>query len=511
MRKAQVDSEWWGWVLILGVLALGYWVTRDFVTVGRDDHWEILKVHFAVREPELLPRVWNDQPWLHTLLNARLCQWLGEGLPVMRLFTVGSVAAMWAAVVWLGRGALGFVGVVSAALLVAGWRYGMPLQFSFMLEPAAWSWAFVAAGLLYRTGGRLPAWQATLSGAVMGAAMQMKLTAVLVAPGLVLLCWRVYGLRESLRLVVPWGLGWAASFGLVAWLSPNFRWDWLLGSHWAANQAAETVPGLLSGARWPWSTPDCLVALVAGGFGLLGLRRLGWPPVGVFAVGVLVGALLFRAVARLWWDYYELHFVWPLSILGGLGIAEAVRILRWQWSGQGRAGGEGISTLVLPSTRAVGRAVLVLSSVPALWVGVGLGLAAWEWNKIHSWRSYAEPMVRRHLQATATTNRWCYGASPFYREFAQDGVFPPPELLILPPKRFWSGQITWEGVATCLETNRVPLLLLLRDLELQESTFVSWLTQHYAPVEFGDRTEVWHRLEPGKPRWEGKETRLGGR
>ncbi|MGA4577938.1 hypothetical protein [Limisphaera sp. VF-2] len=90
-----------------------------------------------------------------------------------------------------------------------------------MLEPVAWAWAWVAAAVFYAEGGNLPWWRAACSGVVMGAAMQIKLTSAVVAPALVLLSLRLYGLRGSVRVVGPWLLGWAATFGLIAWLSPN--------------------------------------------------------------------------------------------------------------------------------------------------------------------------------------------------------------------------------------------------------------------------------------------------
>ncbi|MGA4643203.1 hypothetical protein [Limisphaera sp. 4302-co] len=500
-------SEWWGWLVVVLCLAAGYLTTRNLPSVGPDDCWELLKIHFAVRHADQLPRVWNDQPWLHTLLNARLCQWFGEGPHMPRLFTVVSMAAMWAAIAWMGRGTLGAVGLVGAALLMASVPRDLLLIFSIMLEPAAWAWAVVAAGLLSGAGPRLRPWQPFLSGAVMGAAMHLKLTAVITAPGLVLYSWRRWGFRESLRLLLPWLAGWVASFGLWARLSPNFRWDWLLGSHWMANQHASADPATMEYVRG-FLGPNVLVVVVAGGFGLLTLRALQWPAVGMFAVGTLLGALAFKAIATLWWWYYEYQFVLPLSILGGLALVHAVRVLQAHWSDATKGPAPDRADQTPPSPKAVASAVLTLSTVAALWAGFGAGRLVGNVNMLLT-RGGPDPIVLEHMRATARSNLWCYAPVDYYVEMCHAGVFPPPELLVLPRKRFLSGQISWQDVVVCLESNQVDLLVIRREAEKADPTFSSWLMQHCVPLEVTERMEIWRRRAPGEPPWDGKDTRLG--
>lgn len=509
MKNAvQRCGVWWGWALLVVLLALGYSALRNVGYVGGDDNWELLKIHFAVHQPDQLVRVWNDQPWLHTLLNAHLVRWLGEGPQWPRLFTVVSMAAMWAAIAWMGRSALGFVGMIVAALLCWAWGDGLQLSFSAILEPVAFAWAWVAAAILYAGDRDLPWWRAVCSGAVMGAAMQMKLTSAVVAPGLVLLSLRLYGLRGSLRVGGLWLMAWAATFGLIAWLSPSFRWDWLLGSHWAANQAAPMDP---SSQKMSASllTAETLTPLLAGGFGLLMLRKLGWPPLGVFALGVLLGGAIFKALANLWWYYYGLHFVVPCGVLGGMAVADSVRVLQRHWAGV-RAGTETVGDrepALSPQT--VAYAVLVLSTVGALCAGVGSGTILKRWTALTRLSYRPDPILVQHLRIAAASNEVCYASVVHYHELLVAGVFPLPELLILPLKRFLSGQITWAGVAELLESNRVPLLLLDRQGELAQPEFVRWLKQRYALTEVQGNTEVWRRVDSGEVPHAGVETRLG--
>lgn len=98
----------------------------------------------------------------------------------------------------------------------------------------------------------------------------------------------------------------AAGLGSNLWADrvavAELMMDWLLESHWAANQAAPLDP-TRQGVSVPLLTAETLTAWVAGGFGVLALRKPGWPPLGVFAVGVLLGGWMFRSVANLWWYY----------------------------------------------------------------------------------------------------------------------------------------------------------------------------------------------------------------
>ncbi|MEJ5239103.1 hypothetical protein [Limisphaera sp. VF-2] len=97
----------WGWALIAVVLAVGYCPFRHAWGPGGGDGWEVMKIHFAVRQPDQLARVSNDQPWQHTLLNAWLVRWCGEGPQWPCLFSVVSMAAMWAAIACMGVGSGG--------------------------------------------------------------------------------------------------------------------------------------------------------------------------------------------------------------------------------------------------------------------------------------------------------------------------------------------------------------------------------------------------------------------
>lgn len=497
VKRLLEQGTLWGLAVILGALGVGYAFTGGAGGVASDDGWELGKIQFAVQHPELLGRVWNDQPWLHTLINATLCRWLGEGPWVPRGFTVVSVAAMWVALAWMGGGRLGWLGMVAAGLLWAGCRSALNVGFAAMLEGPALAWAVVAAALLAQAAESRPWLWVAASGAVMAAALHLKLTAAVIAPGLALLGWRLFGWRGSLRLAPIWLMGWAVTFAALAWISPSFRWEWLLGSHWAARSGALADPTFDPGPV-PLLGTVSPTLLVGGVFGLMAVVRTGLPPVGVFAVGAWLGALLFKAVAYPWWPYYEFHFAVPLAVLGGLAVASAAQSLRAWWGGTTRAGmashPKGLSSEA--STMQPWAGVIVLSTLAALWVGFGTSALHGFWANVVIQGNRLNAVFSPHLQETAGKARWCYAGPHYYPELAHARILPPPELLILPRKRFWSGQITWSKVTEYLDAYEVEWLILEESVELAQPVFVAWLTNRYEEVTSRRSAQLWRRKVP---------------
>lgn len=488
----------WGLLVILAGLGAGYALCGHSWRVAMDDGWELGKIHFVLQHPDLLDRVWNDQPWLHTLINAALCRWFGEGPWMPRLFTVLSVGAMWAGLAWLGKSHLGFVGLAFGALIWAGSYWTLNMSLGAVLEPSAFAWAVVSAVLFARAAGPWGWAWAAVSGVAMAAALHIKLTAAVVAPSLALLGLRLHGWRKSLLWFGPWLVGWAAAFAILAWISPSFRWDWLLGSHWAARAGAMADPTFELHSTPLLGTEHPLM-LVSGVFGLWTLIRTGWPPVGMLALGVLSGAFLFKSLACPWWDYYRYHFELPLTVLGALAAGEAAQVLRSWWSGPARAGPgaqPGIGSGRVGSFKA-GSAILVLSSLAALWVGFGAPTSYNLWAGARLLGNHPDPVPLQYLQEGPRKGRWRYAAPHHYPELVHCRLFPPPELLILPRKRFWSGQITWPRVTEYLDAYEVEWLILQEDVELAQPVFVSWLTNRYRMVTRWDVFELWRRIETG--------------
>ena len=62
--------------------------------------------------------------------------------------------------------------------------------------------------------------------------------------------------------------------------------------------------------------------------------------------------------------------------------------------------------------------------------------------------------MREHSEHT----RWVYADNPLYAFHARLPM--PPELAVVTPKRFWSGQITVEDIVSVCRSRQAELLLL---------------------------------------------------
>lgn len=69
---------------------------------GTDSGFELYKAQVLAERPGEARRMWNDQPWLHTLLVATLFR-AGGGVTEARVLTILSVAALYAALTLLWR------------------------------------------------------------------------------------------------------------------------------------------------------------------------------------------------------------------------------------------------------------------------------------------------------------------------------------------------------------------------------------------------------------------------
>ena len=152
--------------------------------------------------------------------------------------------------------------------------------------------------------------------------------------------------------------------------------------------------------------------------------------------------------------------------------------------------------------------MLTLSTVAAIWAGFGAGRLVGNVNMLLT-RGGPDPIVLEQMRATARSNVWCYAPVDYCVEMCHSGVFPPPGLLVLPRKRFLSGQISWQDVVVCLESNQVDLLVIRGEVEKAGPAFSGWLVQHCVPLEVTERMEIWRRRAPGEPPWDEKDTRLG--
>ena len=86
------------------------------LSIGGDDGFELSKALLMARHPELANRMWNDQPWLHTMLHAGLFRSFGEHAIFPRVFSLFSLAVLLVAMAHLLRTHVGFLAGAFAAV-----------------------------------------------------------------------------------------------------------------------------------------------------------------------------------------------------------------------------------------------------------------------------------------------------------------------------------------------------------------------------------------------------------
>jgi len=468
---------------------------KEALEIGGDDGFELAKSMLVERHPELASRMWNDQPWLHTLIHAWLFRHFGEQAIYPRLFSFLSVGVMGCTVGWaLGR-ELGFIGGFLFMLLYLT-GVSMPhWVWSAMLEPPAQSWALVGA-LLALAGSPRP-WRWVLAGALLACATHLKLTALIVVPALGVALWYQWDWRRVWKPVVWIGVGYIPIFLFWVWQSPLFHLDWLIGTHVVSTKAVMTEVNPPSFARISWECfvgrPAVALGMLLGGILLLRSRRV--PSVWVFVL-VFAGTVLALWVGyRPWWTYYVVFLYLPLAMLSGLAIAWFMDVFRGRVKG-GCWFFETKARWLQQKTAALGLGATLISTA----FGFGIpGTAAtfreiWWSRRLESvpWLKFIQP-YRKEIHWIFTLDR----SAAFFL-----GIPIPPELIVISKKRSWSKQFDLEDEVRALREYQPEIVVLPQDSWLYSGKAKTFIDQNYALIGQLDKVRVWvvRRLCPKPPK-----------
>lgn len=418
-----------------------------------DEHYEVSKGLLWAKGLSLYHQVWNDQPPLHTVLLGLCFKSFGATIAVARSLAMAFGLSLLAACgVLVGRrcGALATF-LATVCLLMAPQVF--ELSVSVMLEVPAIGTALWALWPILRWQEKRQWPWLAFSGGLLAAALQIKLTAAVVAPALALEILlgaqglsRASRLKEAVRALGIWGGSVVAAYlGLVAALG-TVPLDVVWASHFSAQTLAHA--GGSSGLPfWPRLWFDHVEAVWAAGAGLLVLawrrdwRRLAFPLVW------LVTVTLIHLHHRPWWPYYYLHFAVPLAWLSGYGVAELFRVA-WAKAGERSLRGR------LLAYGCLGAATLLLALVMAY----GGDRLLSEVERIRELPRVQENALVAKMRQYADRTRWVYTRQTIYPFHA--GLIVVPELAVLPFKRFWSGQITDQQIWATVKRYRPEQLLL---------------------------------------------------
>ena len=469
----------WGsdgrWDMAVGVAFLLLALATCWSTIGSgfqlggDEHHEVTKAFLWSEGFRLYHEIWNDQPPLLTVLQGSLFKGFGVYAVLARGLALAFGALLAAGLFRLVRKSLGVPAAFGALFSLLAAPHVFELSLSPMSEVPAFAVGLGALGAIRRwdKDGR-GVWLA-VSGLVLAFALEIKLTAALLAPALGLELAILTLARSKAGRIVKLarnGAIWIGSVlgGLVLLelaLGPGSRQAY--ASHFSTlTQAAAEVRQLaftlgdLLRYRQAW------VALAAA-LGLAAWRR-HWRPL-AFPLALFATALAVHLVHRPFWPYYYLHFAVPVAWLMGYAVGES-------WKATLDAVRRTTPRLSLWGAGLALAAALLSAGVVAY---AGITLAS-ETNKIRGVRRVdADPIVAA-MKAAAPGTQWVYTRATMYAFHAKLRVIP--ELALMPRKRFWSGQVTQAGILALVK-RYMPEQLLLDDRDMADAEMAQFVGEHY--------------------------------
>ena len=376
--------------------------------------------------PEGLSLMWNDQPALLSIIVAHLFRLFGPSFSTGRMAVVllGLALPLTLAVYYARIGIKWAVVIFIIFLWLA-----MPFYFaSLLLEAPAYCIGITALlPLIMRGYGRLPLFFSVLLATL---ALSIKLTAAfaLVVPF-------VWLMQRSRNRACIWGILILGLTFLNSLIQPGWSWSSMSKSHldFASPHIQEYgFHSLLYAQGWL----VCLFAIFAISFRYVNNNSQQILP---WCVAAAV-ALFIHLIHRPFWYYYGIHLMTPVAVLGGVGAADFWQTLR-------------TARLQKRHRRFVA-------------IGTLLVCLLWVWQQgtqMFEFHAQADPIsaspITEQLKALGDSGHTEFAINPVWT-FAAGQTQTPPELTIVPLKRFWSGQINDAIITQKVASNHVDALVI---------------------------------------------------
>lgn len=439
---------------------------RTAVQIGADEGIELAKATLCLNGHKLYSEIWNDQPPLHTFLVTEALRHVSPSVLTPRLITVGFAAVLITGLFVICVRVSGLLTAFLTSLLLIASPGFIELGSSCMLEIPALATAIAALCLLLVLPASKWRFAEVAAGIVFGLAVLMKLVPLILLPLAVIVVRlrdvkRGEPLLNSIISLLLLGVALAASFAATdlliekgAFLA-HFQQSW--SSHFGKAKSLDY--GSAAEHPFPWSVflknwDTSLPALAGIGFLLTGLRKSPWM---AFPLAWMAVSLLVFGIHKPWWPYYYIHLAIPLCWCAAAGI----------------------QMLLSHANPKRNRSVLALVCV--------FGLCALPWMAARVYLQVSEiraspqtyyTTVLHQIERLKPSVRLMYADDPIYSFHA--GIPMPPQLAVLPLKRFWAGEMSNERLVQELSSAK-PSIILLRN-DGREVPFEELLTADYRLV-----------------------------
>jgi len=453
---------------------------------GDDEGCELMKAFMCNKGYALYTDIWNDQPPVLTLLLTHAFKIFGPTLAVGRLIAAAFGLLLYSTFYWLVAQRLGqWKAVVATFLLIAAPDVAL-LSASVMLEIPAFATALLAACCLFHWTKQQRVGWLVVSGIVMGIALQIKLTPILIAPAMLVEIALAIKSRPSRShwktVAIPlfqWGTAVAVTVLIIVAMWARGSVLSSLKSHFGEHPPA----GMVGPKDFPFQTEilvnhiECVIGAIAGIIFVIWrsshseiskksrdlkskaprnqisgpttktepkvetIRNMAFPTVFLFTVSCI------HAIHRPWWGYYYLHLAIPLAWLSAFALGQAIdfgaeflSIGKYRLSSSKTWQGIALCTLTaLVLVRSERRFESILKD-------------------FHAHSTVGNDPVVGKIKEYANRTHWVYAEQDIYP--FQAGLSMPPELTAVVLKRYWSRQITPEEVVNTCKRYHAELLLL---------------------------------------------------
>lgn len=426
--------------------------------ISGDEGFEVTKALLWTKGYALYEEIWNNQPPLHTVLLGMLFKVVGPSIGTARGLALCFGLLLLSGCFTIARRRWGIpAAYVAAAALIAAPEV-LKLSLAALLEVPAFAVAIWSLAVL-RSGstGLRPVPPVLWSGFLMAVALQIKLTAGLVAPAV---CAEIMALTcRDLRLstVAKGGVrcgGWigtvvAVFFSLTLFLGGSYEQMVVSLFSPKLREYVNTQEALGFSPRIWLDHPDGIAGALLGlsVFVLSKDKRHA-----VFVVVFLATVTLVHLVHRPYWSYYYLHFAIPAAMLTGFGVTRALQtgLRAWRensfftWLRGATALASGFVVLGFLAHDGVRRTVEEIERIAAVPRAINSQLVL---------------TMRKYQPRTV----WAYSRDPVCTFHA--GLVLIPELAVLPDNRFWSGRITHQQVWETVKRFRPEQILLIEEVE----------------------------------------------
>lgn len=462
--------------LVLGPIPIG-----GAIEFAADERFELVKGYIYMDWGQVSDRLWNDQPALYSAMLGAAFRLFGPVLLVARLIALAFAMLLSCNLALLVRreaGALG--GAASAALLWMSPEM-LALHVSLLPEVPAFALGTGSVVLLRLHSSVIRPWCLVGSGLLYSCALHVTLTALILLPAilaeLLVLSARATeppGLsfasrvNEAIRTLFLWIGSCCLGFTLLGTIPPGIRWEQLWFSHQLASQTARFRTWdayRFSFDRLPSLHPEAVAGTVIGFFLLLWAGQ--WREL-LFPVILGLSALIAYTLHRPWWWYYYLHLAVPMSILSAYALVPLTQIAS-----------VGLRHRSLSALARAGCAIVVLVFLASTSVREGGTRFYAQYRWLQSAPLAKNDGALRAMLRYKDQTRWFYSLDPQYAFLA--GVRIPPELAILPAKRFATGQIDYSTILPYLRLYKPEQILLTSADELAPD-WMAFVAEGYAKV-----------------------------